>query len=74
MAAEGRISTYLCLITCSIVLFKTANVQLASSFRMAGKEVAGGVLRERKPFFLQLLVLAEEKNEHFVPKKSNFVS
>ena len=29
-------------------------VQLASSFRMAGKEVAGGVLRERKPFFRQL--------------------
>ena len=50
-----------------------ANVQLAFSFRMAGKEVAGGVFRAGKRFF-SLVSLAEEKSEHFVPKKSNYVS
>ena len=41
------------------------------SFRMAGKEVAGGVLRAGRPFFFSSLVsLAGEKSELFVLKKN----
>ena len=36
--------------------------------------MGGGVLREQKTFFSSIVGLAEEKNEHFVPKKSNYVS
>ena len=36
-----------------MVLLKVANGQVAFSFRTAGKEVAGGVLRSGKPFFLR---------------------
>ena len=52
MAAEGRISTFP--FASSLVLefcLKVANVQLAFSFKMAGKKVAGGVLRAGKRFF-----------------------
>ena len=61
----------------TVIRLKTANVQLASSFRMAGKEVAGSGRRcfeGGKTFFSSIVGLAEEKNEHFVPKKSNYVS
>ena len=51
-----------------------ANVQLAFSSRMAGKRVPGGVLRAGKRFFSSFVSLVEEKSEHFLPKKSNYVS
>ena len=52
-----------------------ANVQLAFFFfRMVGKKVTGGVLRAGKGFFSSLVSLVEEKSEHFLPKKSNYVS
>ena len=35
--------------------------------------MAGGVLRLGKPFFSSLLSLPEEKSEHVVLKKSNYV-
>ena len=75
MAAEGRISTFP--FASSLVLefcLKVANVQLAFSFKMAGGKVAGGVLRAGKRFFSSLASLVEEKSEHFLPKKSNYVS
>ena len=56
------------------ILYLIENVELAFSFIMAGKEVAGGVLRAGNPFFFFTLSLAEEKSEPLVPKKSNYVS
>ena len=51
-ATEGRISTFLCLITCSRVLFKSSKCSASVIFsEWREKKEAGGVLRARKRFF-----------------------
>ena len=74
MAAEGRISAYLCLITCSIVLFKNSKCSASVFFQNGGKRSGRRCFEGAKTFFSSIVGLAEEKNEHFVPKKSNYVS
>ena len=72
MAAEGRISTYLCLITCSIVLFKNNKCSASVCLQNDGKRSGRMCFEGGKTFFSSIVGLAEEKNEHFVPKKIKF--
>ena len=53
---------------------KIANVELGFSFIMAGKELAGAVLRAGNPLFFFTLSLVEEKSEPFVKIKLCFVT
>ena len=69
MAAEGRISTYLCLITCSIVLFNNSTCLASVFFQNDGKRSGRRCFEEGKTIFSSIVGLAEEKNEHFVLKK-----
>ena len=62
MAAEGRISTLLCLITCSIVLFKNSKCSASIFFQNGGKRSGRRCFEGGKTFFSSIVGLAEEKN------------
>ena len=51
MAAKGRISTYLCLITCSIVLFKNSKCSASVFFQNGGKRSGRRCFECVKTFF-----------------------
>ena len=65
MAAEGKISTFLCLITCSLVLFKNSKCSASVFFQNGGKRSGSRCFEAKKTFFSLIVGLAEEKNEHF---------
>ena len=65
---------FLCLITCSIVLFKNNKCSASVCLQNDGKRSGRRCFEGGKTFFSSIVGLAEEKNEHFVPKKSNYVS
>ena len=70
MAAEGRISTFLCLITCSRVLFKSGKCSASVIFQNGGEKSGSRCFEGGKTSFSSLVSLVEEKSEHFLPKKS----
>ena len=51
-----------------------ANVQREFSFRMAGKEVARGVLRAGNSFFFFHLYVLRERERALRTEKTNYVS
>ena len=58
----------------SIVLFKNSKCLASAFFQNGGKRSDRRCFEGGKTFFSSIVGLAEEKNEHFVPKKSNYVS
>ena len=57
MAAEGRVSTYLCLITCSIVLFKNSKYSASVFFQNDGKRSDRRCFEGEKTFFSSIVSL-----------------
>ena len=62
MAAERRVSTFLCLITCSIVLFKNNKCSASVCLQNDGKRSGRRCFEGGKTFFSSIVGLAEEKN------------
>ena len=61
MAAEGKVSTFLCLITCSRVLFKFSRCAAVFSSRNGAKETSSGCFEGGKTFFGTVLRFCEKE-------------
>ena len=61
MAAEGKVSTFLCLITCSRVLFTLSRCAAAFNSRNGAKETSSGCFEGRKTFFGTVLRFCEQE-------------
>jgi len=72
MAAEGRISTYPCLITCSIVLFKNSTCSASVFFQNGRKRSGRRCFEGEKTFFSSILGLGGREKRALRTEKVKF--
>ena len=72
MAAEGRVSSYLCLITCSIVLFKNSTCSASVFFQNGGKRGGRRCFEGEKTLFSSIVGLGGREKRALRTKKIKF--
>ena len=72
MAAEGRIATFLCLITGSIVLFKNSKCSASVFFQNGGKRSGRKCFEGEKTFFSSIVDLGGREKRALRTEKIKF--